>query len=93
MTSRGLPLLRKAILYRACVRNAIIYGRDAWPVKKYHLIRLKKNDGKWLEKCAMLYKIKDHRKCLQNKRLRWSSHLQGMEGSSWPSKCLRLVVV
>lgn len=69
MTSRGLPLLRKAILYRACVRNAIIYGRDAWPVKKYHLIRLKKNDGKWLEKCAMLYKIKDHRKCLQNKRL------------------------
>ena len=50
MTSRGLPLLRKAILYRACVRNAIIYGRDAWPLKKYHLIRLKKDDGKMVRK-------------------------------------------
>ena len=50
MTSSGLPLRGKVILYRACVRNVIIMRDNKWPVKKDHMIRLKKNDGTMVRK-------------------------------------------
>ena len=87
MTSRGLSLLGKVILYPACVRNVIIYGGDTCSVKNTHLIRLKKKMEKWFKKYATLGTIEDHGECLKSKRLRWSGHQKRMKGSSNQCVC------
>ncbi len=52
LTVRGFSVHIKGMLYMSCVRNALLYSNETWPVKNYDMKRLwcteKKSVVKWM---------------------------------------------
>nr|XP_009758201.1 PREDICTED: uncharacterized protein LOC104210926 [Nicotiana sylvestris] len=100
------PIL-KAKFYRSVVRPAMLYGVECWPVKNYHIQRMKVAELRmlrWMCGHSMIDKIRneDTRKTvgmapiydkMREARLRWFGHVQRRSLDVPVRRCERLVVV
>ena len=107
LTSRGASLKLKGKIYRECVRSAMVYGSETWPMKAddlWRLVRTERMMVRWM--CGVTLKdrcesvelldrlgIEAVEDVLRRGRLRWFGHVERMKADNWVSACRSLEIV
>ena len=106
LTNRTFSHKVKGRLFSACVRSAMLYGSETWPLKQEDLSRLARTDMqmvRWMcnvslrdrkssEELRNRLHIPDITDLLQQKRLRWYGHVERMDKEN-PVRQVRLINV
>jgi len=106
LVTRGASLKVKGRIYAACVRSAMIYGSETWPMKVEDERRLEKTERAMMRRmCGVRLAQRINSEVLHERlglekvkdvvrrgRLRWFGHLERMESDNWVSACRGLEV-
>ena len=103
VTAKDIPNVMKGQIYRTCIRPAMLYGSETWPVRKIEeerLWRTEKRMLRWMarvdtmEEMALreMFKIEDVRKVMRRERLRWCGHVERKDDCEWVKKiqCMKI---
>ena len=102
LTDKHTSMTVRGQVYDACVRSAMLYGSETWPVKVEDENKIQRNDRKmirWicgvkisdrLASAELIKKlgIEDIKVLLRRRRLRWAGHVERKDGSDWVKKCV-----
>ena len=102
LTDKYTSMTVRGQVYDACVRSAMLYGSETWPVKVEDENKIQRNDRKmirWicgvkisdrLASAELIKKlgIEDIKVLLRRRRLRWAGHVERKDGSDWVKKCV-----
>jgi hypothetical protein len=106
LTMKRFPLLLKGKVYDACVRSAMTYASETWPVKMDDINRMERNEMRmvrWMcgvklqdritsQELRRRLGIKSIRDVMCTSRLGWYGHVQRMDEQNWVKKCMSLIV-
>jgi hypothetical protein len=106
LTERGASLKLKGKVYSACVRSALTYGSETWPMKVADRQRLERAEGMMVRyMCGVT--LRDRRSSeelrqrlgidsvsnvVRRNRLRWFGHVERKDENDWVKACQRLEV-
>ena len=94
LTNKGLSLSHRGVVFRSCVRNAMLHASECWPLKVVDRQRLVRNERAMLHWMCHI-KASEHISCsklcarlqipplevaLRERRLRWFGHVQRSNG-------------
>ena len=94
LTNKGLSLSHRGVVFRSCVRNAMLHASECWPLKVVDRQRLVRNERAMLRWMCHI-KASEHISCsklcarlqipplevaLRERRLRWFGHVQRSNG-------------
>jgi hypothetical protein len=95
LCGKGISLILKGKLYKACVRSVLCYGAESWALKKDDMRRLQHTQmrmitmicGKTLKDrlrsqvLREMVNVEDVEEFMRGHRLRWFGHVERMEQS------------
>ena len=101
LTLRGASHKLKGKIYNSCVRSAMVYGSETWPMKKEDLNRLERAEHTMMRRtCGVTLRERVSSKGLYNRlgidsisstvtrsRLRWYGHVQRKDDMDWVKRC------
>jgi hypothetical protein len=101
LTLRGASHKLKGKLYGICVRSAMVYGSETWPMKKEDLGRLERAEHTMMRRmCGVTLRDRISNKELYSRlgidsissivtrgRLRWYGHVQRKDDTDWLKRC------
>ena len=105
LTSRVFSHKMKGNIDKACVRSAMLYGSETWPVKRGDTCRLERTEmqmTRWM--CNSLSEqrpsaeirnrlgIQNIYVVMQQMHLRWLGRIERMDIDKWVKKCRSLVI-
>jgi hypothetical protein len=106
LTTRGASLTLKGKIYNACVRSAMIYGSETWPMKVEDMQRLERTERMMVRHmCGVTLKNRNSSvelnqrlridkvsDVIRRNRLRWFGHVERKDDNDWVKACQRMVV-
>jgi hypothetical protein len=106
LTLRGASLKLKGKIYKVCVRSAMTYGSETWPMKVEDMNRLVRAERMMMRRmCGVTLRDRVHTKDLYNhlgidsitevvtrSRLGWFGHVERKPDSDWTKGCTKLEV-
>ena len=101
LTLKGASFKLKGKIYSTCVRSAMVYGSETWPMKKEDLGRLEKAEHMMMRRmCGVTLRdrvpsselygrldIDSMSTVVTRNRLRWFGHVQRKPESDWTRRC------
>ena len=107
LTSKGVSLRIKGVIYRACVQRVMVYGSETWPAKVEDMQRLERTERmmmRWM--CGVRLKDRVASERLREQlgvdsvfdvvrvgRLRWFGHVMRKSDDEWVKKCQSIELV
>ena len=107
LTRKGASLKLKGKIYSTCVRSAMVYGSETWPMKKEDLSRLERAE-RWMMRrmCGVTLRDRVSSRELYDRlgldsvssivvrgRLRWFGHVQRRSETDWTRRCTSYEVI
>ena len=106
LTTRGMSLKAKGILYESCVRSVMVYGSETWAAKEEDIRRIERADlsmirwmcNKSLRDRKASAELRERlgllsiKEVISRNRLRWFGHVERMKLSSWARRIVEVEV-
>jgi hypothetical protein len=106
LTLRGASLKLKGKIYSICVRRAMVYGSETWPVKVEDMNRLERAEKSMMRRmCGVTLSdkvpsdelrarlgIESISRVVTSGRLRWFGHVERKEEGDWVKDCTEMKV-
>ena len=106
LTNRGISLLNRGKVFKACARSMVLYGSEKWPMSTRGFSHNKTSDHSLIQwicgvKIKQQHSIEELRRrldlqhiedVLRWNRLRLSGHLYQQEEKSWAKKIMNFFV-
>ena len=102
LTDKHTSMAVKGQVYNACVRSALLYGSETWPMKAEDETRIQRNDRKmvrWICGVKMSDRLSSDelmkriglegiKSLLRRRRLRWFGHVERKDDNDWVKRCM-----
>ena len=106
LTLKGASFKLKGKIYKTCVRSAMTYGSETWPMKVEDMNRLVRAERMMMRRmCGVTLRDRVNTdslydrlgidcitKAVTQSRLRWFGHVERKSDSDWTKSCTRLEV-